>query len=254
MTNPPTREENNQRIIDERIRAIEQIKRLYAVIMGFAITQLIGNQYAVTQTSHYSWRVELPFLVAQTVTFGTLITLFYLGAERMLEARYLRADSPVATRWGLLIDLVMLATQGFMFVFLANTVPGDLSPPQGTDWPAWRIQLEQANQLSFVDALIVINALDACFLAIQLVRLARSGHISGPVRAEANRAHWIWLRLNCLMLILLLAARQVAHTDFSVCIVTINLLSALLVIFHLARFWADYARTFRFYYPSEQLT
>jgi hypothetical protein len=87
-----------------------------------------------------------------------------------------------------------------------------------------------------------------------LVRLARSGHISGPVRAEANRAHWIWFRLNCFMLILLLAARQVSHTDFSVCIVTINLLSALLVIFHLARFWADYARTFHFYYPSEQLT
>jgi hypothetical protein len=245
-------DDRRQRIIDERIRTIEQIKRLYAVIMGFAITQIIANQYGVIQSPGYDWRSELSYLVAQGVCFATLITLFYLGAERMLEARYLRDDSPVPTRLGLLADLVTLAIQGFLFVILANTVPDfhQLPPDHLADW---RVNLERVNQLEFVRALIVLNILDSFSLALALARISRGRDLDADAKAKAMFAHWVWLILNLAMVFILLIARQWPTQGFDITGVTINILALALFVTHVTRFWLDYANTFHFYYPPDPL-
>lgn len=96
-----------KQVLTERSRTIDQVKRVYAVIMGFALTSCFGNIFKGIVASEYDFECGSIFL-ADGLTLLSLATLFYLGSERMLDVRYLRDDSdPAKIRW-FLLDLIWL--------------------------------------------------------------------------------------------------------------------------------------------------
>jgi hypothetical protein len=110
-------------IIAERTRTIDQIKRLYAVVMGYSVTSCFTNMYACARIISSDMTIGISIILAQGLVFVSLIALFYLGAERLLDKRYLQADSKVPSRHGLLFDLLCLGATAAWFVILADTFP-----------------------------------------------------------------------------------------------------------------------------------
>src|ERR1043166_5061179 len=111
----------------ERTRTVEQIKRLFAVVMGLAVIRCISNIYSLIKpiitpplvnpsASFQEHAQELVILFAQGITFFFLCSLFYLGWERSLERRYLQPDSPVPRPERLLFDLFCLSWTALWFV------------------------------------------------------------------------------------------------------------------------------------------
>ena len=90
----------------DRSRAIDQIKRLYAVIMGFALTTAIGNAYLCLRMLKPELKSFDAYLliIAPLIPFVSLLALFYLGAERLLDRKYLE-ENPQVTPHKLGLDL-----------------------------------------------------------------------------------------------------------------------------------------------------
>lgn len=230
-------------IIAERTRTIDQIKRLYAVVMGYAVTTCFSNIYACARNIGFDDTIGLSIILAQGITFVSLITLFFLGAERLLDTRYLQADSRVPSPSGLLFDLFSLGLTAAWFVVLANTF-ADASKGQLKDTDL------QAELGAFITNLLILYGLDTFLLVCQLIR-ARGGPVSS--RQDAIYAHvwWIVLNLVCgaalVWLIPLFAGRVIALGW------RLDAVAVAVCALHVARFFADFMRTYRFYYPPWEL-
>jgi hypothetical protein len=258
-------------ILSERIRAIDQIKRLYAVVMGFSVTNLIGNLYSIAKSDFFDWSTELPFLLAQGLCFLSLITLFYLGAERTLETRYLRPDSRVPGRSDLLLDGIMLGSQALLFVILSNTVPAltsSIVDPRPSEIATARIGYEVMYQASFVKNVIFLRLVDSVFLSIELIRLVPASRLrpqfrrlgTQVFRLEASRdgdnladALFVWLALNLLSILVLTVALRWQFSAVTVAGLSVNILSMILAVWHTVRFCFDFGLTFPFYYPTRPM-
>jgi len=250
---------HNQQVSGDRTRTIDQIKRLYAVVMGFALTTCFANIYQCVKITHVysSYSVTL---LAQGVCFVTLIVLFYLGAERLLDNRYLRIESQVPSRFGLFIDLFIIGTTAILFVILADTFP-DLNIYK--DQPSMETALAYNIRL-FTAVLLLLYVVDTLFLLIQIWRIHRNR--SGDF-ALLIRHHWFWFTLNVLGVILLYPViinftnHPIAHAlTFWVPNWMVSLfndyfyLSMYIIILHVLRFIADYCYAFDSYYPQDLIT
>jgi len=168
---------NAREIIAERTRTIDQIKRLYAVVMGFAVTTCFANIYACARTVGFDDKIGISIILAQGVTFVSLITLFYLGAERLLDTRYLQADSRVPSRLGLLFDLFSLGLTAGWFVVLANTFTDPSKGPLTNQ--TLRDELD-----AFVTNLLILYGADTFLLSCQLIRVWRGPASRGRMRCS----------------------------------------------------------------------
>lgn len=82
-----------------RVPAIEQIKRLCAVVIGFAVFSGISNSVQIARvigTDGVPYE-PLSFLVTEVLMILSLVALFALSSERMLERGYLRPYSSSTT-------------------------------------------------------------------------------------------------------------------------------------------------------------
>jgi hypothetical protein len=236
-----------QQVFEERVRTVEQIKRLYAVAMGFAATTCLTNIYGCARAVGFADTYSLSILAAQGIAFVSLITLFYLGNERLFEIRYLRPDSPVPTRLGLLIDLAACGVTASYFIVLSNTFPDPAGAARSASFGG-----EIAAYLhTFARNLLILYAIDLAFLLIQLVRIARKRPDNWR---EASYAHVVWIVLNAVSFGLLLWVFPDWEADALALGGLVLSAGALFVgLLHAVRFLADFLYTFEFYYPMEDI-
>jgi hypothetical protein len=247
------REKWRTRILNERIRTIEQVKRLYAVVMGFAVISCITNAYQsarILQAQEpYAWD-GYTVLAAQVISFVSLITLFVLGAERMLDRRYLLPESPCPKWMSLWFDLFALGIAALWFLILANAIPP--AAPPATNFKATLYTEFKAYSLY----LAILYALDVVFLAIQAITLFLEDRRRPPAQRLHRgllKAHRTWIVINLIGLAVMVAVMLWVPMDHPVSSYGYSLhVGALAVLgWHVLRFFVDFGKTFDFYYPPE---
>jgi hypothetical protein len=231
-----TRRLGRPEIFAERVRTIEQVKRLYAVVMGYAVTNLFNNLYACAKAINYD-ALGMSALVTFSIVFASLSSLFFLGSERALDMRYLRPWSKLPYAASFLFDYLTLGATASMFVILSDTMP---NPSQ--------IRTPQAvisDQYEFSIAIIIIYCVDSAFLVVNIVRMLCD-------RPRADRAliyaHAWWLALNFVAAVVLfhclfLWKQKPWHIHVGIYSFGINPLTAVLLMTHAARFLLDFFTT-----------
>jgi hypothetical protein len=266
VATPPAGEDNsdyNRQVLADRTRTIDQIKRLYAVVMGFALTTCFGNMYQCARVAGILSYPSYVIILAQGISFVSLISLFYLGAERLFDNRYAQRDSRVPTRWGLLTDLFTTGITAAWFVVLADTFP-DASKVQPTPEAVNDFQdAIRGNIFVFSLNLLILYVADIVFVLIQTWRIRRH---PVPGFEIYSKHHLIWLCINVVMAILML---PILHRFVSNDILNIGYdyvpafvkhyyedavyFAFGLIIIHVVRFIIDYTLTFESYYPPRTL-
>jgi len=220
-------------VLTERIRTLDQIKRVYAVMMGAAATLCASNIAAAIRNADYAGEVIVT-TSAQGLCFASLLVLFFVGTERYLDKKYLRAASKTPKWYTLMADIICLMVSGVWFVVLAQSVLG-----------------AARDILQFNYNLLVLYGLDFAVLLFQLVT-TDSTMPENATSDECKKAYRIWIVLNVICFVL------VSILTF---LVMPNLLTAygetlglalgalILAAIHIARFLFDFSRTFRLYYP-----
>ncbi len=231
-------------IIAERTRTLDQIKRLYAVVMGFAVTNCVARSYSSLQPLSLQSIDANSILVSQGITFVSLIVLFYLGAERMLDIKYLQPASPVPRPGELVWDLFQMGATSVMFIVLAHSIPEN----------ATRLDQVVACQRDFTLNLIILYGLDSLILLAHLPGLVWGQARIAAVGQNALRAHAVWLAINLACVpILILARLHWSNSWIRAPGFSLNGLAMAMLVLHIARFFADFLSTYRFYYPTTTL-
>lgn len=241
--------EKNAQLYADRIRFIDQIKRLYAVVMGFAVISCFSNVYLVMRSMENNRYEAFWVLFAEVSSLLSLIALLYLGAERLLDTRYLHYQNQAPSRLSLAIDLLSLATTAIWFVILANTFPDSRKAPITID-DVWHYQE------IFIEFLCILYMIDIIFLIIQWVRLKVSKKDGVPTSKNASYAHGVWIILNSIALFFLvmiwyfLYPKSFCENIHSVWSVDIYWVPLVLLVINVGRSTIDYIATFEFYYPT----
>lgn len=244
-------------VVAERVRTVEQIKRIYAVVMGFALTTCITNAYGCARAAEFEWNATF-LLTAQVFAFISLISLFLLGAERLLDRKYLQPRSELPTLLHLWFDLATLGIAAIWFVILANSFPAVPSVPEEIGEPM-RMKIT-ANLRPFTISLIVLYAIDIVSLLLQLLLIGKRSFFKSIIASRASRnrlldAHIIWILINAVALAALYEFMPSAESKKLVPYFgwPVNMAALFLILLHGLRFAFDFGLTFKFYYPSEKL-
>lgn len=237
-------------VISERIRSVEQIKRFYAIIMGFAATRCLTNVYTCAVASQDSLS-DIISLSVQGFTFLSLATLFVLGSERLLDLKYLQVGCQVPSAMTLLFDLVSLALTAAWFIVLANTFPLLVDNKLTQKIPDV--------QVKFCQDLVVLCCIDIALVGLQLWTLHRRRHkgTAEPGQPGITQAHVRWLIINAVTGVALyfalgMGSQHVSLTIFSR-VLEMNTLTLFLAVIATARFLADFISTFSFYFPPRPI-
>ena len=239
-------EKENERSLNERVRAIEQIKRLYAVVIGFAVFSGISNS---VQIARVIWKDGVPyealsFLVTEVLVILSLVALFALSSERMLERRYLRPYSPVPTALHMLFDLFTIGIPAVCFVILASIFPNlqDVADNPG---------LLQSYFKLFCWTLAIFY-LSNCILLL-LGHMWRPFNGSQTESDEVSKDYRIWLVINAAFAAVMFVLVTSLDSFFKERAGGINLAAMIVLALHLIRFCLDYFWTFKGYYPQRSL-
>jgi hypothetical protein len=237
-------------VLGERIRTIDQIKRLYAVVMGLAVLNCVNNAYVCARQLQYGAWEEYSILIAEIFSFISLITLFYLGAERMLDRRYLHPKSGMPKRTTLLFDLFTLGITAAWFVALANTFPRPAAVTSGEI--ATMRDLVHDYFGYFILLLIGLYILDIVLLGIHGFIVWKEGYRH---RNELIIAYLTWVSVNVASVIVWLWMYRYHLYDWPMTVpvvnVPVNLGALFLFAWHAVRFVLDFNLTFGLYYPSQ---
>jgi hypothetical protein len=230
------------RIIADRARTLDQIKRLYAVVMAFALTTSVANAYLCERALETKTLATRLIIFGPVFCLGSILILFCLGAERFLDLKYVQLASKRATWKGLALDLAALGATAGVFVVLANSFQ---PPPPGVLLKTADLALDQS---VFLFNLVILCTVDVICLLPQYLILKIKRTVPVPA---AYSAHGTWLVTNAVMLV----------TFFSLWYyeprITNSLgvagITTVLVIVHLGRFLIDFGCGFKLYYPSDEL-
>ena len=241
------------RVIADRARTLDQIKRLYAVVMAFALTTSVGNAYLCERA------LETKTLAARVIIFGpvfclgSILILFCLGAERFLDLKYVQLKSKRATWQGLALDLATLGATAGVFVVLANS----FQPLPFADQPptlGGRLTMaDLSRELDlFLFNLIVLCAVDVVCLATQCASLKRQDEHGNKVEpSAAYNAHRTWTLTNVGMLVIFFLLYRFETSVAG--IIGVAGIATALVLVHLVRFLIDFRSGFDLYYPMDEL-
>lgn len=242
------RQRINTQVYAVRGRTLDQIKRLYAVVMGFALTTCIANAYLCFR------RLEQPdaqanlILVTAVFAFVSLIPLFYLGAERMLEQKYLQLSSEPASGGELFGDILTLWVTAGWFVVIANSFP---LIPATNNLPAADVH---SFFPKFLFYLIILYVLDVVFLLMQMALLrldAKSARIWEEHEEAAYnklmKAHKIWIGANLVTGAIIAIGWWFFDPSYG------TAAAWTLIVIQAARFLVDYTLTFESYYPQDEI-
>ncbi len=237
-------------VVSERARTIDQIKRLYAVVMGFGVTTCIANAYIsarhVAPFSYDSYSI----LIAEVFSFVSLAALFYLGAERMLDRKYLQPSSAIPKWNSLWFDLGTLGFAAAWFVILANTFP-TFPPSQSTQSNGHLVITAAAVATDFDYFIINLGIL----YLLDVVLLAIHGWNGWNATEKEEKERWsaysTWITINSVSLILINILYWLVPYHYTVPLLRLNLGACLLIGWHFFRFIWDFRKTFKFYYPTQ---
>jgi hypothetical protein len=253
----------DQLIITDRTRAIEQFKRFYAVIAGFAAVTFLNNAILCVRHLEPASGIALGYgiLIAQLISFFSLLILFVFGAERLLDMRYLQPNSEVPSWSSLVTDIFSLLITVGWFAVLANLLPvptvtnpgGDLPRPP----PTVKLDDLRDSLRLFFYALCFVYLVDLIFLGVQREKFKKQKPLvlsapGAPKQLTAQSIHQKWLIINGLTFagMLIISAHLMTAKDGAY----YGLASFGLGAIHLGRFWWDFSATFPFYYPSKALS
>lgn len=222
----------------DRVRTLDQIKRLYAVMMGLAATHCITEAIVRIQRDHLGVD-QIVVIVCHGVIFASLIILFFLGAERYLDKKYLRAGFHNPTWKSLTLDIGCLGLSSVWFVVLGRSVSAPIA---------------NLPDYYFVWNLLALYVIDLVTLGLQYRDISRTVPDCDETRT-CKEVYSIWAIVNvcCIAavssLIFLFAPLALRGSgDFSL---TIYIMAGSLLAIHLIRFYVDFSRTLEFYYPLE---
>ncbi|MBP6111970.1 MAG: hypothetical protein KA482_06280 [Sphingobium sp.] len=226
-------------LISERGRTLDQIKRLYAVIMGFAATECLKNAIFCIRNSSDK---NLAFMVFTTFSFViiSMMILFYLGSERYLDRRYLKNNSPEPTRIGLGFDIFNLLITSAWFVYISESFPALSGDKIGAPI---ELGAESISSSKFISALLSLYVIDFLILSVQLVR-TKIKMIDNDNKKMISVAHKIWMTINALSFILASFVIYENILKFDAYQIVLFLFA-----FHAIRLIVDFGVTIRFYYP-----
>lgn len=246
--------DRDAQILEERIRVVEQIKRLYAVIMGFAATLCITNIFVCIKITQND-----PSITFTMVTYGfcytSLMTLFYLGMERHLDTKYCRVDSAVPTRTQIVLDLLCLMVPSIWFIVLAYSVvaPSITGFDVKYDPVLSRQLVDELGEVQrslFVRNLLWLYVIDVVTLVVQLMLISKSVKEESALE-RCKRVHWIWVAINMVSIVLVVALINVPDLGD---VLGMSVAAIILLAIHGARFLIDLRFTFDFYYPTQALS
>ncbi|HVJ56130.1 MAG TPA: hypothetical protein VM689_26955 [Aliidongia sp.] len=239
-----------QLVLADRTRTIDQVKRLYAVVMGLAVSSSFSDAYKVFKLKDID-SVMIGITVSEILTLISLIGLFYLGAERMLDSKYLDITvKPPPRRMIFLFDLCSLGLVAALFIALADTLPdpADLNAQMRPE-----IYFPKSQHV-FLIGLMTLYVVDFIILLGQIIILyARKIIRRSPSHDASIRAHWCWILSNVICFGIFFPFVTDPSADAIVDLLGVNRLSILLVVVHTTRFLLDYNLAFSFYYPVHAL-
>lgn len=225
-------------VMPARIRAMDHIKRLYAVTMAFSITTLAGNLFLIDRSvDPRGWDTRFT-LIAIFICFILTLSLFYLGSEQMLDRKYLWNPERDPTPLELGFDLFVMGVHAIIFVIIANgfqvwTIGNNkISAHEIDNYLTW-----------FKDALTFLYIFDIATLFIYSIQ--KFWNLNNNL--SSIYPNYIWIGINIFIVITInyypyeISARDPVYN--------LNLFAIFLLFAHIVRFILDFWLTFSSYYP-----
>jgi hypothetical protein len=236
-------ESNAARILNERSRTIDQIKRLYTVVMGFSLTTAVGNAYLCERAVEMK-SFEVRFILFGPVfCLGSILVLFCLGAERFFDQKYLHPTSERPNWGGLTLDLAVLGAAAGIFVVLANSFQPVASP--------FKLDDLYKDQLLFILNLAILYGIDVACLLLQCITLKIEGATGRSTPEHLYGSHRRWFFTNLFLTIVFSLSYKFSN-EVTAAIGVFGIAVALVFI-HAVRFAYDFGGGFDFYYPKEAM-
>lgn len=248
------KEKSDDDLLKDRGRALDQVKRLYAVVMGFAITCAITGAVTCIRKlpwSMSSWDVYL-VLASQVFILLSLLSLFFLAAERILDRRYLQKNRVTPTWRLFLLDLITIGGPAIIFLVIGNTFP------TYSDW-ANVAEMRSATATTFwwfTSSLLLLYVVDVALLVIHGIRLRAEGlALAADKREEVEdlRRHYrFWIVSNAISAVVVAVALYcLNHYPLAGGLPSAVPVACSLAALHLLRFLADFSWTFSSYFPTK---
>jgi hypothetical protein len=199
-----------------RVSSMRHLQTLYTVVVGIALTVALED---ITKTDGG----QVPLIKSMDpvlLLIALIVTMlpFYHGALRHLDATYIERDARHLRSFALLADFVILFVEGCLFLLIARQLGN----------PHWFA-------IGF-----------AALLAVDIVwSIVAHFEFTHPV---ADKAEWKWAQNNTAALLVLgcyLTAGKLMTGSW-----VGHWLAGGVLAISLARTIVDYARSWRFYYPS----
>ncbi|RYG89593.1 MAG: hypothetical protein EON59_01240 [Alphaproteobacteria bacterium] len=161
----------------QRGRTVDQLKRLYGVLMAFATTACVNNAFNCAKLTGYEWRIFVP-LGCQALTFVLMIAPTYFIAEYYLDYKYLLKPDDTKKLRVVLFDLGATIPLAILFLILSQGFPLDqlksVSALAGSGYKASLVdRIIGEGQITFFWALLVLNVWD---LLVMLGGIAGGAH------------------------------------------------------------------------------
>lgn len=115
-----------EQVMTERARVVDHWKRLFSILVGFAITVACQRAYACWLSGDASGLVQFVILIV------TIPPIFH-GMERSLDVRYLQGDTGNPSAVRLILDTTTLVVTGLFLLALALSIPTHEQPDLGHD-------------------------------------------------------------------------------------------------------------------------
>jgi hypothetical protein len=215
-----------KKVKDARRRSIDNLQRLYTVVVSLALTESLKKIMAtgVIMQTPAGVIMQIPSAVSIQMPVGKVLMFlsllfttipFYHGANRYLDMAYVTGERETNSR-ALMVDFVMLFVQG-LSLFIAAMLIG--------------------NEEYFYTTLSGILILDVIWVGITKL---------SELNPSKDKSHYIeWATINCVAAVLILASvwSKMWKTEFAMQIA--------LTATCLLRSIVDYIRAWPFYYPPD---
>jgi uncharacterized membrane protein len=171
-------------LIEARKRSVDNLQRLYTVVVSLAITASLGrtllNQDKVDLTWSNKWVMFLSLLVT--------VIPFYHGANRYLDATYVTGERS-AKRYSLMLDFLFLFFQALLLFTLALSITNEPSHIDRSD-------------TYFYLGLTLLLLVDVIWVTI--TRYTTKSVTDAGVISNSNYTRWAGLNIIVIVLILVL--------------------------------------------------
>jgi len=194
-------------------RSIDNLQRLYTVVVSLAVTESLKRIFAPTETG-----VTIPSAPEGMMVTSLIATLipFYHGANRYLDATYVTGER-AAKHYALMLDFIALFVEGLLFFVLAMLI---------------------RNERNFYIVLSILLIFDSLWVVSTMFSKEK---IQGTAVAEPKLVAWALLNIVSVLVILFFLFSNIWPTEDR------RRISALVVV--ILRTVIDYILLWSFYYP-----